>query len=210
MAILLLDAEGGRLAVKYSSLSKKELWPTTKQQLAFEKRVISKLPKPSNSRSDIDVAVIDDYTIIYQACNDVFVCAVAPSAENELVVLQLVEGVYSAISSCAQGTSFLATGLTKQLVLDSLSDVFFVLDEVTDDGIIMETEEEKISARIKMIDETEATNAAQAEQMIQKAVHRRRGALKDHVQRCSTHVGEVRASSDMLAARVSWGRAAIT
>eukprot|EP00413_Alexandrium_margalefii_P005084 CAMPEP_0204512700 /NCGR_PEP_ID=MMETSP0661-20131031/1078_1 /ASSEMBLY_ACC=CAM_ASM_000606 /TAXON_ID=109239 /ORGANISM="Alexandrium margalefi, Strain AMGDE01CS-322" /LENGTH=201 /DNA_ID=CAMNT_0051517831 /DNA_START=246 /DNA_END=848 /DNA_ORIENTATION=+ len=169
LAILILDAEGARLAVKYSSLCKKELFPTIKQQLAFEKRVISKLPKPSSSRSDVDVAVIDEYTVIYQACNDVFVCAVAPTNENELIVLQLVEGIYQAISTCAQGASFLSTGLTKQLVLDSLSDVFFVLDEVTEDGIIMETEEEKISARTKMIDETEATNSAQAEQMFQKA-----------------------------------------
>ena len=36
-------------------------------------------------------------------------------------------------------------------------------------GIIMETDEEKISARVKMIDETEITNSAQAEQMFQKA-----------------------------------------
>eukprot|EP00418_Pyrodinium_bahamense_P073067 CAMPEP_0179078436 /NCGR_PEP_ID=MMETSP0796-20121207/35126_1 /TAXON_ID=73915 /ORGANISM="Pyrodinium bahamense, Strain pbaha01" /LENGTH=196 /DNA_ID=CAMNT_0020775741 /DNA_START=59 /DNA_END=649 /DNA_ORIENTATION=+ len=169
LAILVLDADGGRLAVKYSSLCKKEIWPTTKQQLAFEKRVVSKLPKPSTTRSEIDVAIIDDYTVIYQACNDVFVCAVSTNAENELVVLQLVEGIYSSISNCAQGSSFLSSGLTKQLVLDSLSDVLFVLDEVTDDGIIMETEEEKICARIKMIDEAEATNAAQAEQMFQKA-----------------------------------------
>merc|ERR1712060_687390 len=82
---------------------------------------------------------------------------------------QMVEGIFSAISGCAQGSSFLSSGLSKQLVLDNLSDVLFILDEVTDDGIVMETEDEKISARIKMVDETEATNAAQAEQMFQKA-----------------------------------------
>ena len=68
-----------------------ELWPTVKQQVAFEKRVpssmpfnvsvavevlllvsfevINKLPKPSATRSDVDVAVIDDYTVIFQAVN---------------------------------------------------------------------------------------------------------------------------------------------
>ena len=29
--------------------------------------VINKLPKPSATRSDVDVAVIDDYTVIFQA-----------------------------------------------------------------------------------------------------------------------------------------------
>jgi len=155
--------------VKYSSVARKEIWVGTKQQLAFEKRVITKLPKSSGTKTEVDVAVIDEYTVLFQACNDVVVCAVAASTENELVVLQLVEGTFCAMSSITQGSSFLSSGLTKQLVLDNLSDVLFILDEVTDDGIIMETEEDKITARIKMVDETEATNAAQAEQMFQKA-----------------------------------------
>merc|ERR1719359_2012480 len=81
----------------------------------------------------------------------------------------MVEGILSAISASAQSTSFLSTGVTKQLVLDSLSDVLFILDEVVDDGCIMEIDEEKISARIKMIDETEVKQSQQAEQMFQKA-----------------------------------------
>merc|ERR1719171_1217399 len=112
LAILVLDSDGGRLAVKYSQIARKELWPGVKAQLAFEKRVIIKLPKPSSSRSEVDVAVIDDFTVLFQACNDVFVCAVAASSENELVVLQLVEGVFSAMSNAAQG-GILSTGLSK-------------------------------------------------------------------------------------------------
>lgn len=168
LAMLVLDADGNRLAVKYSSLARKELWNGVKPQLAFEQRVINKLPKSSNTKNEVDVAVIDDHTVLYQACNDVVVCAVSSATENELVVLQLVEGVVSAMSSAASG-SFLSTGMTKQLVLDNLADILFILDEVTDDGIIMETEEEKISARVKMIDEAEVANSQQAEQMFQKA-----------------------------------------
>lgn len=61
-------------------------------------------------------------------------------------------------------------------MLDNLSDVLFILDEacrfafqrgetwqVTDNGVIMETDDEKISARIKMIDETEVTQSAQVQ-----------------------------------------------
>eukprot|EP00931_Biecheleriopsis_adriatica_P078286 TRINITY_DN51747_c0_g1_i1.p1 TRINITY_DN51747_c0_g1~~TRINITY_DN51747_c0_g1_i1.p1 ORF type:complete len:195 (+),score=59.57 TRINITY_DN51747_c0_g1_i1:64-648(+) len=169
LALLVLDTDGGRLAVKYNSIARKDLFPTVKQQTAFEKRVINKLPKPSASRSEVDVAVIDEYTVIFQACNDVVVAAVAAASENELVVLELVEGIYNSMSNACQGNSLLSSGLTKQLVLDSLSDVLFILDEVVDNGLIMETDHEKISARIKMIDETEVTQSAQAEQMFQKA-----------------------------------------
>ena len=35
--------------------------------------------------------------------------------------------------------------------------------QVTDNGVIMETDDEKISARIKMIDETEVTQSAQVQ-----------------------------------------------
>merc|ERR1712066_749855 len=123
LALLVLDTDGARLAVKYSSTARKELWPDVKAQQAFEKRVSGKLPKPSATKSEVDVAVIDDYTVLFQACNDVVVCAVAASSENELIVMQLVEGMYSSMYQIAQGSSFLASGLTKQLVLDSLSDV---------------------------------------------------------------------------------------
>eukprot|EP00438_Fugacium_kawagutii_P034801 Skav236265 [mRNA] locus=scaffold829:674872:678056:- [translate_table: standard] len=108
MALLVLDTDGGRLAVKYNS-----------------------------------------------ACNDVVVAAVAAGSENELVVLELAQCMFNSLSSACQSQSFLSAGLTKQLVLDNLSDVLFILDEVTDNGVIMETDDEKISARIKMIDETE-------------------------------------------------------
>ncbi len=96
-----------------------------------------------------------------------------------------------AYASCS-GAFSRSSGVTKQLVLDNLSDVLFILDEagtfscpvqrfwnsiwkslfwicrlatlqVTDNGVIMETDDEKISARIKMIDETEVTQSAQVQ-----------------------------------------------
>merc|ERR1711957_1048846 len=137
---------------------------------------ISKLPKSGTSRSEVDVAVIDDCTVMFQACNDVFICAVAASSENELVVLQLVEGIFSTMTATA-AAGFLASGITKELVLENLSDVLFILDEVVDDGVIMEHDQEKLSARIKMIDETEVTQAAQAEQMFQKATQSAKSKL---------------------------------
>merc|ERR1711879_722403 len=143
--------------------------PTVKQQLAFEKRVFNKMPKiiPSQ-RSEVDIALVDDFTVLFQACNDVIVIVVAASTENELVVMQLVEGTYSAMAAVAP-SGFLSSGLTKQLVLDNLSDILFVLDEVQDDGIIMETEEDKISARVKMTDEMEAMAKVEQQEKFQKA-----------------------------------------
>ncbi|CAK0807669.1 unnamed protein product [Prorocentrum cordatum] len=169
LALLVLDSDGERLAVKYSAVARRELWPSVEAQVAFEKMIISKLPKLGSAKSEVDVAVIKEYTVLFQACNDVVVCAVASSTENELAVMQLVEGIFSSANNCSHATNFLSTGLSKQLVLDKLSDVLFILDEVVDDGIIMETDEEKITARIKMIDETQVSQQAQAEEVFTKA-----------------------------------------
>merc|ERR1712107_608110 len=122
------------------------------------------------------MGVIDDFTVLHQSSNDVIICAVASNMENELVILSLVEGVFSAVSDCAH-SGFLSSGLTKQFVLDNLSDVLFVLDEVTDEGIIMETEEEKILNRIKMIDDLEANSCKQAEAVFHKATQNAKSKL---------------------------------
>ena len=74
------------------------------------------------------------------------------TAENELVIAQLLEGMFAAINAVSQ-TSFVSTGLSKPGVLENLDHVLLVLDEVTDDGIIMETDEEKIQNRVRMIEE---------------------------------------------------------
>lgn len=174
LGMLILDAEGQRLAVKYSMLAKKDFFPKLEDQFAFEKKIIAKLPQPAGSRADADVAIVDELFVLYKSVNDVFICCASIGSENELVVLQLVEGVFNAVSQCTH-TSFINTGITKQQVLDNLSEVMLVLDEVTDDGIIMETDEDKIMRRVKMAEETAADEAPAgesrppAEQMFQKA-----------------------------------------
>eukprot|EP00811_Abedinium_folium_P011754 NODE_20887_length_777_cov_11.384615.p1 GENE.NODE_20887_length_777_cov_11.384615~~NODE_20887_length_777_cov_11.384615.p1 ORF type:complete len:224 (+),score=77.71 NODE_20887_length_777_cov_11.384615:95-673(+) len=166
LALLVTDTDGNRLAVKYSTPGKK-IWPTLKAQTAFEKKLVGKLPKQTGTaRSETDVTIVDDFTVLHQSCNDTVICAVAPSSENELIVLQLIEGIAGAISTVVQ-QNFLSSGITKQQVLDNLAEVLFILDEVTDDAIIMETEEDKIAARVRMTDETD--NPREAEQMFQKA-----------------------------------------
>mmetsp|Transcript_30486 Transcript_30486/g.97427 ORF Transcript_30486/g.97427 Transcript_30486/m.97427 type:complete len:194 (-) Transcript_30486:105-686(-) len=168
LGILIIDPEGQRLAVKYSKAGK-ELWPDIKKQTAFEKRVASKLPKPQEAaKSEPDVTIVDDHTVLFQAANDVVVCVIAAPNENELMVVQIVECIWAAMIRAAP-PSLLSNGPTRQLVVDFLSDVMFFLDEVIDDGMIMEVDEEKVHARIRMQDEMEAASSAQVEQMFQKA-----------------------------------------
>eukprot|EP00415_Alexandrium_ostenfeldii_P003301 UN3301 len=76
------------------------------------------------------------------------------------MVVQVLECIWAAMLRAAPG--ILSNGPTRQLVVDLLSDVFFFLDEVTDDGLIMETDEGKVQSRIYMRDEAEGGGEADA------------------------------------------------
>ena len=94
LALLVLDNDANRLAIKYCSSGKKH-FPTIADQQKFEKQVIRKLPKPNASgrASEGDVALVNDLLVLYKICNDVYTCVVCTTAENELIVGQLLEGL---------------------------------------------------------------------------------------------------------------------
>merc|ERR1719150_2232921 len=169
LAAFLLDSDGQRLAVKYSRPAKRELWPNFTAQRAFEAKLAAKLPKPfpAANESEPNVMMVDEYTVIYQAGNDVVCCAVTASAESELVVLEVVECLWAAMMR--GGSGILSNGPTKQTVIDYLTEAYFFLDEILDDGMVMETDEKKVQARIQMADETEAEKFLERQEKFQKA-----------------------------------------
>ncbi|CAD7944856.1 unnamed protein product [Amoebophrya sp. A120] len=153
LALLVLDQESNRLAVKYCTNGTK-LFPTVDAQRKFEKKVIGKLAKPTGRPTEGDVALIGDYQLVlYKIINDVYVCIVCSVQDNEVILAQLLEGLCQALTTVGN-VSFVGNhSLTKQTVLENLDQVLLVLDEVADDnGIVMEIDEEKIMARIRMQD----------------------------------------------------------
>jgi len=152
LAVLVLDIDGERLATRYNTGSR-DIFPDIKSQMAFEKRIIQKLPKPAqrnDARAEVtDVAIIDDHLVIFKSMNDVFVCVVSSTQENEMILMQLVDGLFASLSSTVC-TSLFAQGLSKRAVLEGMEMTILILDEVQDDGVVMEIEEEKIVARVKM------------------------------------------------------------
>ncbi|CAD7972703.1 unnamed protein product [Amoebophrya sp. A25] len=171
LALLVLDSDHHRLAVKYCAPGQK-LFPTVEEQRSFEKKVIKKLPKPTGRPSEGDVAIVgDNQLVLYKIINDVYICVLCSTAENEVILAQVLEGLCQALQSATQMMAFVGNGITKQSVLECLDQVLLVLDEVTDDlGIIMEVEEEKILNRIRMQDEIQDVGEPEpAEKMFQQA-----------------------------------------
>jgi len=57
LALLALDTDANRLAVKYCGCAK-PLFPTVESQKKFEKKIVAKLPKPSGGAPSGDVDVV--------------------------------------------------------------------------------------------------------------------------------------------------------
>jgi len=153
LGCLILDAEGERLAVRYSSSGTKR-FVDFKQQRAFEKKIIAKIPRNALSRGSekdthVDVAIIDEQLVLFRGISDVLVIIVADELENEMVLMQLVDGIFDSLITCCC-SSIMSQGLSKRAVLEKLERAILILDEVQDDGIILEIEEDKICHRVKM------------------------------------------------------------
>lgn len=133
LALLILDADANRLAVKYCVPGLK-LFATVDAQKKFEKKVVAKLAKPTGRVNvDADVALIGDHQLVlYKGINDLYVCVVCSVLENEVILSTLLEGLCQALSQ-ATHVSFVNNQVTKQTVLEALDQVLLVLDEAVDD-----------------------------------------------------------------------------
>ncbi len=107
--------------------------------------------------------MLESQLVVYKCSGEVFVCVVCSFNENELIMGELLEGIYGALCSvCQEGNMSLSStiaaasatnqSLTKQGILEALDQVLLVLDEVVEDGIVLETDEKTILKRLRMVD----------------------------------------------------------
>ncbi|KAM3699431.1 hypothetical protein ACJW31_05G025000 [Castanea mollissima] len=120
--ILLLDSEGKRVAVKYSS----DDWPTNSAKLAFEKSVFTKTLK-SNARIEAEIAMFENNIVIYKFFQDLHFFVTGGDDENEVILATVLQGFFDAV------------GLLLREALENLDLILLCLDEIVDGGyIIME------------------------------------------------------------------------
>lgn len=135
-AVIILDSEGQRIAAKYATFSDL-LKP--KDQISFEKKLTLKAAKSPN-----EVMLIDDAMVLYRALGDVHVFIVGGIEENELLLLNVLN-VF-----CDSLQIVLGEDVSKQVAMDSLDSVLLLIDELVDDGIILETDPNLIAERATM------------------------------------------------------------
>ncbi|KAH9611270.1 hypothetical protein KSS87_008943 [Heliosperma pusillum] len=136
-AILLLDSECKRVAVKYYS----DDWPTNAAKLAYEKSVFSKTQK-TNARTEAEITMFDSNIVIYKFIQDLHFYVIGGDNENELILDAVLQGFFDAV------TLLLRNKVDKSEALENLDLILLCLDEIIDRGFILETDGNVIAGKV--------------------------------------------------------------
>ncbi|CAD5116100.1 DgyrCDS5026 [Dimorphilus gyrociliatus] len=131
-AIIILDNDGNRMIAKYFD----DIFPTTKEQRQWEKNLFNKTHRASS-----EITILDNLTIVYRGNVDLFFYVVGSSSENELILQSVLTTLYDSVNS------LLKKNVEKSCLLDNMDSICLILDEICDQGIILENDYQTIASR---------------------------------------------------------------
>lgn len=168
-AMLILDSEGKRIAVKYYAQD----WSTVANQAAFEKNLWNKT-RATNARGEAEIVMFDDYIAVYKALGDLTFYVAGSQQENELILYTVLQALYESVSV------LLRQQVEKKTVLENLDLVLLAIDELCDGGVVLETEPAVIASRATMRGvDGESAGGAPEQQTFSKAL----ASAKEHLAR---------------------------
>jgi len=139
-AILVLDAEGVRVATKYYS---REDFPDKQAQAEFERKLFKKV-RNTAARVDAEVAILDGLTVVFKSGVDVTFFVVGGADENELILVTMLESLVDSV------TSLIKSQLDKRALHNNLELLLLAVDEMVDGGVILETDSHSVEARVML------------------------------------------------------------
>lgn len=132
-AILILDNDGQRIVGKYFD----DQFPTMKEQKDFEKSLFAK-----TSKANSEIIMLDNLTIVYRSNVDLYFYVIGSTSANEIMLNSVLTCLFDSISQ------ILRKNIEKKYLLDYLDAVFLAIDEICDNGILLETDPTQISQRV--------------------------------------------------------------
>ncbi|KAL1560408.1 Coatomer subunit zeta-1 [Salvia divinorum] len=138
--ILILDSEGNRVASKFYS----DDWPTNEERRTFEKDVFAKTHM-TNARTEVEVTMFKENVIVFKFVEDLHFYVTGGEDENELLLSNVLEGVFGAI------TILLKHKVCKMEALENLDLVLLCIDETLDGGIMLDTDAKSIASKVTSV-----------------------------------------------------------
>jgi hypothetical protein len=146
-AVLILSTEdGSRIFTKYYSpphtapnagSSSGSPYPDVKSQKAFEKGLIDKTSKQTG-----DIILYDNRIVLYKLESDVMIYVVGSVDENEILL-------YNTILALRDSLHLLfKQSVDKRTIIENYDLVSLAIDEIVDDGIILETDPTIVVQRV--------------------------------------------------------------
>lgn len=132
-AILILDNDGNRLIAKYYDST----YPTIKEQKAFEKNLFNK-----THRANAEIIMLEGHTCVYRSNVDLFFYVVGSAQENELILVSVLNCLYDTMSH------MLRKNVEKRALMDNMDGAFLAVDEICDNGIILESDPMAVASRV--------------------------------------------------------------
>eukprot|EP00428_Durinskia_dybowskii_P065205 CAMPEP_0170373898 /NCGR_PEP_ID=MMETSP0117_2-20130122/10312_1 /TAXON_ID=400756 /ORGANISM="Durinskia baltica, Strain CSIRO CS-38" /LENGTH=191 /DNA_ID=CAMNT_0010628815 /DNA_START=35 /DNA_END=610 /DNA_ORIENTATION=+ len=161
-SLVVLDIEGDRLFAKYYDGRKKP------EQSALE-LTLHKKTKTVSAKTEAEVLLIDQEIAVFKSGIECKFFITGPVAENELVLVGVLDCIFDTVSTLLKGQ------VDKRTMLDNLELILLTIDEVLDSGHIMELDPLAVVSRVLM----KAADNAQAQTIGDLSISQALGLARD-------------------------------
>ena len=141
--VIVVDNEDNRVFAKYYVPE----FTDPKRQRILEKAVMAKIlaaagvvkttdgsPPVASTASDGNILLYEGYAVVYKTDADITMMVFGSIDENEVVLYSVLTCIYESLQTLLKCSG----AIDKRLLLESYDALVLVIDEVIDDGIIME------------------------------------------------------------------------
>lgn len=158
-AVLLLAADGSpdnaRIFTKYyepphtsaTFATPTQSYKTLKEQKAFEKGLLEKTAKQTS-----DVILYDNKVVVFKMESDIMLYVVGNPDENEILLYNVVLCLRDSLSILLKNST------DKRTIHDNYDLVTLAIDEIIDDGIVLETDPVIVASRVSKAPAQDAPN----------------------------------------------------
>ncbi|CAB3404165.1 unnamed protein product [Caenorhabditis bovis] len=132
--LVILDQDGNRILAKYYDRTH---FGTTKDQKAFEKNMFQKTSRNTSS----EILLLDGVTCLYRSNVDLYFYVLGNARENEIILESVLTCLYDSVSTS------LRKNVEKKAFIEAMDTMMLVIDEICDEGIILETDASAVVQR---------------------------------------------------------------
>ena len=128
-------------------------YPTVKEQKAFEKGLLEKTAKQTS-----DVILYDNKVVVFKMESDVMLYVVGGAEENEIMLYNVILALRDSLNIllkyvkfrkvCSCANRYIRNSVDKRTLIENYDLASLCVDELVDDGIILETDPVVVASRV--------------------------------------------------------------